>query len=84
MLCLLLLPFHLLFGLFLLPFVVLRAAFKLLAAIVLLPIVLAFAGAAVLVGALAFSLAVLVPLLPLAVLALVIWGIVKLAHPATV
>jgi len=83
MLCLLLLPFHLILGLLFLPFILLRAVFKLLAAMILLPIVLAVAFVGLLIGGLAISFAVLLPLLPFALLALFIWAIVKLvAHPA--
>jgi len=83
MLCLLLLPFQLMFGLLFLPFLLLRAVLKLLTALILLPIVLAVAVAGLVIAGLAFSFAVLLPLLPFAAAALVIWAIVKLAaHPA--
>jgi hypothetical protein len=92
MLWLLLLPLKLMLGVVLLPFIVLRVIFKLLATLILLPIVLALAaagvvigGLALLVGGLAFSFAILLPVLPFAIVALLVWAIVKVAaHPVTI
>jgi hypothetical protein len=92
MLWLLLLPLKLMIGLLLLPFILLRVVVKLLATLILLPIVLALAAVGVLIGGLglmlgglAFSFALLLPLLPFAIIALFVWAIVKVAaHPVAI
>jgi hypothetical protein len=79
---LLALPFALLalpLALLFLPFLLLRFVVKTTVFLILLPIVL-LVGAIVLVATLfAVSLAVLVPLLPFAFVALCVWAIVRLA-----
>jgi hypothetical protein len=84
---LLLLPFRLvfglLFGILLLPFFLLRAAVKFAAALILIPVVVALLLVALIVGGIGFGLVMLVPVLPLAVLALFLWAISRLfARPA--
>jgi hypothetical protein len=86
---LLLLPFRLvfglLFGILLLPFFLLRAAVKVAAALILFPVVFAFLLVALIVGGIGFWLVMLVPVLPLAVLALFLWTISRLfARPALI
>jgi hypothetical protein len=86
---LLLLPFRLvfglLFGILLLPFVLLRAALKVAAALILLPVVFALLLVALIVGGIGFWLVMLVPVLPIAVLALFLWAISRLfARPALI
>jgi hypothetical protein len=79
---LLLLPFRLvlslLFGILLLPFFLLRAAIKVVAALILLPVVFGLLLVAMVVGGIGFWLLMLVPVLPLAVLAFFIWAISRL------
>ena len=81
------LPFKLVFGLLLLPFLVLRTLLKVLAATIVLPIVLLVGFLALVIGGFAFVLAILAPLVPLALVALLLVAIVKLARhrlpPAT-
>jgi hypothetical protein len=86
---LLLLPFRLvfglLFGILLLPFFLLRAAVKVAAALMLFPVVFALLLVALIVGGIGFWLVMLVPVLPLAVLALFLWTISRLfARPALI
>ncbi|MET0214836.1 MAG: hypothetical protein ABW292_17625 [Vicinamibacterales bacterium] len=86
---LLLLPFRLvfglLFGILLLPFFLLRAAVKVAAVLILFPVVFALLLVALIVGGIGFWLVMLVPVLPLAVLALFIWTISRLfARPALI
>ena len=85
MFALLLLPFRfvffLLFAAIWLPLLILRAALKLVGAIVVIPFVLLFTLLAIVLGGLAFSLAFLVPLAPLFLLAFFVWVIVRLASP---
>ena len=86
---LLLLPFRLvfglLFGILLLPFFLLRAAVKVAAALILFPVVFALLLVALIVGGIGFWLVMLVPVLPLAVLALFLWTISGLfARPALI
>ena len=75
---LLLLPLALLalpFAVLLLPFLILRFLIKAAVAVVVLPLVL-FIGAIICVAlAIAFSLALLAPLLPFALVALLIWAV---------
>ena len=86
---LLLLPFRLvvglLFGILLLPFFLLRAAVKVAAALILFPVVFALLLVALIVGGIGFWLVMLVPVLPLAVLALFLWTVSRLfARPALI
>jgi hypothetical protein len=86
---LLLLPFRLvfglLFGILLLPFFLLRAAVKVAAALILFPVVFALLMVALIVGGIGFWLVMLVPVLPLAVLALFLWTVSRLfARPALI
>jgi hypothetical protein len=86
---LLLLPFRLvfglLFGILLLPFFLLRAAVKVAAALILFPVVFALLLVALIVGGIGFWLVMLVPVLPLAGLALFLWTISRLfARPALI
>jgi hypothetical protein len=86
---LLLLPFRLvfglLFGILLLPFLLLRAAVKVAAALILFPVVFALLLVALIVGGIGFWLVMLVPVLPLAVLALFFWTLSRLfARPALI
>ena len=79
---LLLLPFALLaipFALLLLPFLILRFVIKAAVAVVLLPLVLFIAAIVCVALAVAFSLALLAPLLPFALAALFIWVVVRAA-----
>jgi hypothetical protein len=69
------LPFALLF----LPFLLLRLLVKTAVMALVLPIVVLAAGGAVVMALFALSFAVLVPLIPIAFLALFVWGIVHLA-----
>jgi hypothetical protein len=86
---LLLLPFRLvfglLFGILLLPFFLLRAAVKVAAALILFPVVFALLLVALIVRGIGFWLVMLVPVLPLAVLALFLWTVSRLfARPALI
>ena len=86
---LLLLPFRLvfglLFGILLLPFFLLRAAVKVVAALILFPVVFALLLVALIVGGIGFWLVMLVPVLPLVVLALFLWTASRLfARPALI
>ena len=86
---LLLLPFRLvfglLFGILLLPFFLLRAAVKVAAALILFPVVFALLLVALIIGGIGFWLVMLVPVLPLAVLALFLWTVSRLfARPALI
>jgi hypothetical protein len=78
------LAFCLTFGILLLPFLLLRIAIKTIVALALLPLVLAIAGAGIVVAVLAFSFAVLVPLLPLVLVACCVWAVIRLVSPSVV
>jgi len=82
---LLLLPFALFalpFALLLLPFLIVRFVVKAAVALFVLPFVL-FIGAIVYVAlAIAFSLAILAPLLPFAMIALLVWAITRNSQAA--
>ena len=71
---LLLLPFVLLF----LPFLLLRFVIKTVFLVVALPFVLLAIGGALLAALVVVLFAVMIPLLPLAFLALFIWAVVRL------
>ena len=77
MLCLLLLPFRLIaalvFGVLMLPFLIIRTILKLLAAILLLPLLLLFGFAVLLIG----GAALLIPLIPILMLGLLCWAILR-------
>jgi hypothetical protein len=86
---LLLLPFTLAFTLlvtavFVLPFMLLRAVLKLATAIVVLPLVLIFSCGILLVAGLAFSLAILAPLAPFAIVALLVYALMRRSPAASV
>ena len=81
MLCLLLLPFQLFFGLLFLPFIILRGIVKLMVGLAVLPFVLLFTIVAVGAALFVLAAAVLVPLLPFAFAAAFIWLLVRLASP---
>jgi hypothetical protein len=85
---LLLLPIHLafalVFGVFMLPFLILRFVFKLLAALIVFPFVILFVVAAALVAVVAMLFAILAPLLPFAVIALLIYAVMRHSPAATV
>ena len=70
---LLLLPFALLF----LPFLLLRFAVKAVVMLIALPIALLAMGGVLLVAMLAVGLALAIPLLPFAFIALCIWAIAR-------
>jgi hypothetical protein len=68
----------LIFGILFLPYLLLRMAIKLLVALVVMPFVLVTALAGVLFAIVAISVfAVVIPLLPFALVALCVWLIVK-------
>jgi len=75
---LLLLPFTLLF----LPFLLLRAVIKLTFLLVLAPIIAIVGVGALLLAAVAIFFALLLPLLPFALVGLFIWAIVRASRPA--
>jgi hypothetical protein len=77
---LLLLPFALLalpFAVLLLPFLILRFVVKAAVALVVLPFVLLIGAIVCVALAIAFSLAILAPLLPFAIIALLVWAITR-------
>ena len=61
-------------------FTILRLVFKLVIGALLLPIMAVVVGVGVLVAGLGLALAVLVPLAPLVLAALLIWTVVKLVN----
>lgn len=75
---LLLLPFTLLF----LPFLLLRAVVKLTLLLVLAPMIVIVTVGALLLAGFALFFVLLLPLLPFALVALVIWAIVRSSRPA--
>jgi hypothetical protein len=77
------LAFWLVFGIFLLPFLLLRLALKVLMAVIVLPFVLVFAFVGVLLACLALAFALLAPLLPFAVIALLIYALMRHSPAAT-
>jgi hypothetical protein len=90
---LLTLPFRLFFGilcavvllpvmLLLLPFLILRLLLKTVVALVVLPFALLAGGIGIAVALFAMSIAILVPLLPFAFFALVVWAVVHASRPA--
>jgi hypothetical protein len=85
MLRLLFFPVHLAFwlvvGLLWFPFVLLRLVLKLIATLILLPVVLVLTIVGLLIGGLAFSLGLLLPLAPFALLVLFAWALVRLCRP---
>ena len=75
---LLLLPF----GILLLPFLLLRAVIKLAVFAVVAPILLMVGLLALVATAGALLMAIVIPLLPFALVALFIWAIVRAAQPS--
>ena len=67
------LAFWLAFGLILLPFLLLRFVIKATAALLLLPFVLLFVFACLVFGVFAVTFALLLPLLPFAVIGFCVW-----------
>ena len=93
MFCLLTLPFRIFFGilfavlllplgLLVIPFLLLRALFKLVLFVLIAPIVVIAAIAAIVIGVGAIFVALLLPLLPFALLALLVWALVRASQPA--
>ena len=85
---LLLLPFTLAFSLvfglvFVLPFMLLRAVLRLLAVLFVLPIILIVTFVAVLVAGLALTFAILAPLAPLVIIALLVYALMRRSPAAT-
>ena len=83
----LLLPFALLllpFTLLILPFLLLRFVLKGIVLMMVLPFVLLAVGGALLAALVAILFAVLIPLLPIAFVALCIWAIVRSSRPALI
>jgi hypothetical protein len=75
---LLLLPFTLLF----LPFLLLRAVIKLALLAFLAPVIALVTVGALLIAGVAIFFALLLPLLPFAVVGLIVWAIVRASRPA--
>ena len=69
----------LVFGLLLIPFLLLRIVFKFLVFLVALPFVLLMIGGGLLLAFLAVVCVLLIPLMPIAFLAFCIWAIVRAA-----
>lgn len=85
MLWLLVLPFRLAFGLvfgvLFLPFLLVRAVLKLVFGLIMLPFVLLAGFVGLLIAAALFSVA-MIPLAPLAIVAFLIWAVVRSSrHP---
>lgn len=89
---LLTLPFRLAFGLvlgililpfalLLLPFLLLRFVVKALVGLIVLPFALVAAAFGIFFAALGLALAVIVPLLPLALIGLGVWAVVQMLRP---
>jgi hypothetical protein len=74
---LLLLPFTLLF----LPFLLFRAVIKLALLVFLLPLIAIATVGALLVAGIVIFCALLVPLLPFAIVAAIVWAIVRASQP---
>ena len=72
------------FALLALPFLLLRFVIKAVVTLALLPVILFVTLIGVVAGFFALSLAIAVPLLPLAFLAFCVWAIVRMASPAPV
>jgi hypothetical protein len=88
MLWLLTLPIRIFFGILMLPFLflvipflLLRVLFKTALALVVLPVVFVVAIIGVLIAALAVSFAILIPLAPFALVALLVWMLVTRSSP---
>jgi hypothetical protein len=71
---LILLPFALLLWL---PFAILRASLRLAVGLVVLPIVLTALALGLLVAGIGAALAIVVPLLPVTLIALLVWAVVR-------
>jgi len=80
--------FHLLFAILffpiVLPFLILRVVFKVLFALLLVPFVLIVVAGALLLAFASVAFALFVPILPLAVVALIIWALTRHSRAATV
>jgi hypothetical protein len=63
-----------------LPFAILRLALKLIVGIVVLPIVAVVTFAGLLIGGVALAAAIFVPLIPLLLLAFVIWAVWRMTQ----
>ena len=83
MLCLLLLPVHLALALLWLPFLALKLVFRFLAMLIVLPIVLLVGALAAVIGGLAFFFAVLIPLAPFLIVALLIYALTRRSPAAS-
>lgn len=78
---LVLLPLKIVFGLLILPFLLLKLLFGIAVGVVVLPVVGVIAVVGAVIGVVALGAMLLVPLLPLLVVALLIWAAVKLFSP---
>jgi len=81
MLCLLMMPF---IGIFLLPFLLLKLLFRAIFGLIMLPIVLFVVFIVFAALALGFTMAVLVPLSPLLLIAFIVWAVTRNSRAATV
>ena len=72
------------FCLLFLPFILLRSVIKSVVLLITLPFVLLAIGAAMAVAFLAVLLAVALPLLPFAVIALFVWAVTRSSRAASV
>jgi hypothetical protein len=71
------------FGLLMLPFLLLRVVFKVFALVLFLPLVLLLCVVGLVVAGVAVTAALLVPLIPFALAALLLWLILRAASPRT-
>ena len=75
--------FCLLAGIVFFPFLILRVVFRVLFALLMVPFVLLIVGGAVLMALAAVTFALLTPLLPFALVALVIWALTRHSRAAS-
>jgi hypothetical protein len=68
---------------FILPFLILRVVFRVLFALLMVPFVLFIVGGAVLMALAAVVFALLTPLLPFALVALVLWALTRHSRAAS-
>ena len=71
------------FALVLLPFLMLRFVFKALVGLIVLPFALVAAAVGIFFAALGLVLAIIIPLVPLALIGLGVWALVHILKPSS-
>jgi hypothetical protein len=77
------LPFRAVFALLFFPIWLVKSVFRLLATVILFPLVVLLGLAGIVVAALAAVAAILLPLIPIVIVCLLLWAVFRSFRPAT-